>query len=310
MNERFVVEVTEPVEPAELEQVAQQVGECLKQPPERFAALLEDRIGPVTHPLARAPAEQVADVLRSAGVHVMVGEAPPVVTLSSTRWLPSPHDSYERELQGAGTEAGATGAEEAGAVPSKTEGAVPSVREGWIIDDPPERPVSRRDPWVGDDFEATGPRLRRPLLGALLLALAVLIALQVGLALWGGQRGGYDVGLAAYRQGRFAAAREFWLPAAEGGDARAQFMVGYLSEMGMGQPWSNAGAAPWYRQAAERGYAQAQARLASLYARGMGVQHDEVVASRWYLAAAQQGLLEAQHELGLRFLYQYSAIMM
>jgi hypothetical protein len=331
VDQRFVVEVTERVDPAELEQVAQRVGARLNQPPERFAALLEGRLGPVTQPLARAPAEQVAGVFRDAGVRVTVGEVRPSAPLPSTRWLPSPHDTFDREgwhVPGSGREggqdaeaarnpitvtttesvppgrggSGSTVAERLGS--GAREGSVSSVRPGWLEADGARRATVT--PW-STAFDRGRSRLRRPLALALALAVIALLVLQLTPALRIGPAGGFEPGLDAYRHARFVAARRQWLPAAEAGDPRAQFMVGYLSEMGLGQPWSNARAAPWYRQAAERGHAQAQARLASLYARGMGVPHDEVAATRWYRAAAQGGLLEAQFELGQRLLYGLGA---
>jgi hypothetical protein len=342
VDQRFVVEVTEPVDPADLERVVERMSVRWKQPRERFLTLLEDRVGPVTQPLQRAPAERVADVLRDAGVAVTVGEVHGP-TAPSTRWLPSPHEATERELQdvtdagwspadwlddpdrlatggswsgsgtgapiplGGGVERPATAMPALGMMPpppAPIDPPTPTAREGWLETDrrlAKKRQRMAEDPWI-DEQDDRSPPWRRPLVTMLVLALVVLLLLQGGLALFGGRPASYQQGLVAYRHADFAAAKRVWEPVAEAGDPRAQFMLGYLSELGLGQPWSNAAAAPWYRQAAERGNALAQARLASLYARGMGVAHDEAAASRWYQAAAQGGLIEAQVELGRRLL--------
>jgi TPR repeat protein len=77
--------------------------------------------------------------------------------------------------------------------------------------------------------------------------------------------------------------------AAEQGDARAQFKLGWMYERGLGVPQDNAEAVRWYRAAAEQGNTSAQSNLGFMYQRGLGVPQDYAEAVRWYRAAAEQG---------------------
>ncbi len=278
-GERYVVEVTAAVPDAELVRVAQVVAEELGQVPERFEVLLDGHIGPVTKPLPLASAERVTEVLCAAGVEAtMIGEvAPQLSTINSAEWLMMP--------------------------PDRTDFDTADVQT-WQRQTPAPDPVVTSS-YPSFDEELRLRRRRRLLLGALAVAVVVLVGLQ-GVYFLRAQSVGppsYEAGLDAYRQGDFEVARERWLPMAWSGDARAQYMLGYLSEFGLGQLWSNAQAAGWYRQAAERGFSDAQLRLASLYERGMGVPRDEAMAVRWYRAAAELGDPQAQFELARHYFH-------
>ena len=78
--------------------------------------------------------------------------------------------------------------------------------------------------------------------------------------------------------------------AAEQGDARAQFELGFRYEAGRGVPQDDAEAIRWYRAAADQGEAFAQNNLGMKYGQGRGVPQDDAEAIRWYRAAADQGL--------------------
>ena len=90
--------------------------------------------------------------------------------------------------------------------------------------------------------------------------------------------------------------------AADQGNARGQFNVGYFYRMGLSVPEDAAEAARWYRLAAEQGHASAQNNLGFLYATGEGVPRDEATARRLYSDAANQGSATAQTNLGLMYL--------
>ena len=127
-----------------------------------------------------------------------------------------------------------------------------------------------------------------------------------------------------------------WLPLAQQGDARAQFLLGSLYAQGHGVPQDYNAAAQWFRQAAEqghvgaqfnlgvryhegrgvprtrprlrrgfarprRGFARAQYNLGVLYANGDGVPRDASQAAEWFRQAAKQEDPKAQYNLGLLY---------
>jgi hypothetical protein len=164
---------------------------------------------------------------------------------------------------------------------------------------PPDAAIPRRlGTAEAEAFErAQRTTLRRTLmLWALVLAVLLLVAVQ----LWANARAsaGFDQGLHSYRDADFAAARQVWSRLASEGDPNAQFMLGYMSETGLGQPWSARAAASWYRLAADQGHTEAQWRLGSLYDRGLGVAWSVQDARRWWAAAAASGHGEAAYALG------------
>ena len=146
-----------------------------------------------------------------------------------------------------------------------------------------------------------GPQLRVYLLWALAISLLVLILLQFVMALRvdgtsAAVAGAFEAGLVAYRKGDFGAARNIWEPVADAGNAQAQYFLGFMLQNGLGQPWSNARAANWYRRAAHQGLPEAQLALGDLYLRGMGVELDPRVGAAWYASAAVAGDPTGQYE--------------
>ena len=73
--------------------------------------------------------------------------------------------------------------------------------------------------------------------------------------------------------------------AARRGDAKAQFIMGYLFYAGLGVPERPGKAARWYRKAAAQGVAKAYTELGfmHMYGEGWGVKQDEVLARKLYL---------------------------
>ena len=87
---------------------------------------------------------------------------------------------------------------------------------------------------------------------------------------------------------------------AEKGDATSSFMLAGLYENGFGGVSQDAAEAlKWYRKAAEQGNVRAQYHLGYCYFKGQGVAQDYVEAFRWYREAAEQGDADAQSDLGL-----------
>ncbi|TVR86934.1 MAG: sel1 repeat family protein [Trueperaceae bacterium] len=133
----------------------------------------------------------------------------------------------------------------------------------------------------------------------MLIALAVALGLFVLAQAWVAGRAApaFDAGLHRFRDADFGAAQRVWTQLAGAGDANAQFMLGYLSEAGLGRPWSARAAAAWYRLAADAGHAEAQWRLGLLYDMGLGVPYEPAAALRWWAAAASGGHGEAAYRL-------------
>jgi hypothetical protein len=167
----------------------------------------------------------------------------------------------------------------------------------------PARPVDASIPRRVDPAEAAAElearrvvQRRTLMLWALVLAVVLFVVAQFWAA--GRAATSFDHGLLRYRDGQFTAARQVWSGLAAGGDAHAQFMLGYMSETGLGQSWSARAAASWYRLAAEQGHVEAQWRLGTLYDRGLGVPWSPADARRWWAFAADGGHAEASFALG------------
>jgi hypothetical protein len=80
----------------------------------------------------------------------------------------------------------------------------------------------------------------------------------------------------------------YYLKAAEQGDAYAQAILGTLYLAGRGVQQNYTEAVKWYRKAAEQGFAGAQASLGLCYMEGFVVPQDFVEAYKWLnLAAAE-----------------------
>ena len=112
---------------------------------------------------------------------------------------------------------------------------------------------------------------------------------------------GFEEGLQAYKNGDYATAAREWLPLAQQGDVRAQFLLGALYAQGHGVPQDYGAAAQWFRQAAEQGHVGAQYNLGVRYHEGRGVPRDPAQAAEWFRRAAQQGFARAQYNLGVLY---------
>ena len=112
---------------------------------------------------------------------------------------------------------------------------------------------------------------------------------------------GFEEGVRAYKSGDYPAAIREWLPLAQQGDARAQFLLGALYAQGHGVPQDYSAAALWFRRAAEQGHVGAQYNLGVRYHEGRGVPRDPPQAAAWFQRAAQQGFARAQYNLGVLY---------
>ncbi len=312
---RFVVEVREPVPGDRVGDVAAIIAGRFGMDPARLRKLLSGRVGPVTKPVLREKANLIAGAFAEAGVAVSVRPAangdvagralsgrslrtpasevapdrergevatPSTMFLSSTRWVPSPHE--EPDIAELAQGRGSANGDERG--PGAPEGprATPSTRT------PVTPPASR------------GLGLRGYLLIGFAASLLLLLALQAINGMEGGRSpsaASVAAGMRAYNDGDFAQARRLWTPLAQAGDPRAQYMLGYMAENGQGRAWSNHDAAAWYRLAANQSYPQAQLALGELYQRGMGVPRDPGQAAGQFQLAAEEGYGPAQFQYAL-----------
>jgi TPR repeat protein len=108
----------------------------------------------------------------------------------------------------------------------------------------------------------------------------------------------FDLARAAYEEKNYAAARAALEPLAEGGDARAQHLLGLMYEKGRGVGKDFVAAARWYTLAARRGYAPSEYRLAIAYLCGLGgLEKDTARALDLLRRAAEGGYEKAQRVL-------------
>lgn len=89
---------------------------------------------------------------------------------------------------------------------------------------------------------------------------------------------------------------------AAAGNAAAQFRLGTLYYMGLGEQQDWAIAVDWLRKAAQQGNAEAECELGMIYQIGSdGVVQDTAEAVKWYSAAAKQH--DGAADLGLAAVY-------
>jgi TPR repeat protein len=96
--------------------------------------------------------------------------------------------------------------------------------------------------------------------------------------------------------------KEWFLKAAEAGDAYSQVYVGEAYDRGgRGFPQDQEESFRWMLKAAEQGVAEAQYNCGIDYMRGEGTNKDETRALYWYEKAAEQGYAEAQYACGVSY---------
>lgn len=113
--------------------------------------------------------------------------------------------------------------------------------------------------------------------------------------------GPLEDGVNAAKVGDYATAMRLWRPLADGGEAKAQSLVGDAFALGQGVTQDYAAAMNWYRMAANQGDTSAQSALGFMYDVGKGVPQDYATAMSWYRMAADQGDASAQTAIG--FIY-------
>jgi hypothetical protein len=102
-------------------------------------------------------------------------------------------------------------------------------------------------------------------------------------------------------------ARDWFVKAADKGNASAQFWLGEMYSTGWGIPEDKARAAIWYRKAADQGLATAQFDLGNMYETGTGVALNHEEAVTWIRKAAKQDFAPAKSWLQTHSLDSESA---
>jgi len=87
--------------------------------------------------------------------------------------------------------------------------------------------------------------------------------------------------------------------AATGGDASAQYYLGWAHLCGLSTTPDAAQALRWFRQAAEQGVPEAQVKTGLFHELGIGTPQDFTEALKWYGKAAEKGYAGAQVRLGM-----------
>jgi TPR repeat protein len=123
----------------------------------------------------------------------------------------------------------------------------------------------------------------------------LLVLAHFGLAL----AGPLEDGVAAYRQGDFAAATRLLRPLADAGDAKAEFHLGRMYALGQGVGQDPGQAVAWYRKAAKHGDAEAEFVLGVMFLDRTGAPREEALV--WLRKAADKGVFNAQFRLGMMY---------
>ncbi|MFT6433648.1 MAG: hypothetical protein ACJAVI_001690 [Candidatus Azotimanducaceae bacterium] len=92
-----------------------------------------------------------------------------------------------------------------------------------------------------------------------------------------------------------------YVDAAEAGNTKAQFSLGYIYETGQEAEKNIQEAVRWYRQAADADELQAMIRLGLIYENGKDLQKDLTEAAFWYRKAATGGHADAQQTIGYMY---------
>lgn len=107
-----------------------------------------------------------------------------------------------------------------------------------------------------------------------------------------------DMGIAEFKAGKYRAALRHLQPAAEAGNADAQFYMGRLYAGGRAGVMDDFEAANWFEKSARQDNAEAQYQLARLYLSGWGLSKDPKAAKEWLWKSGRLGFVKAQLLLG------------
>jgi TPR repeat protein len=103
----------------------------------------------------------------------------------------------------------------------------------------------------------------------------------------------YVKGIGAFEARRFDQAQKIFHALALAGDARAQYRIGAMYDLGIGVVADHATALEWYRKSAASENADAQYALGEALMTGKGQDSNPAEAIGWYRKAAAHGRLQA-----------------
>ena len=107
----------------------------------------------------------------------------------------------------------------------------------------------------------------------------------------------YSAGMNAYINGQYEEARQYWLSAADSGDAKAMFNLGLLHERSQISNADNTQAEQWFEKAGNAGYTAADYHLAL----NLQSQGKHAKATRLLERAANSGYVLAQEAVSSNF---------
>ncbi len=135
----------------------------------------------------------------------------------------------------------------------------------------------------------------------------ILIAFLFSFILVSNASADYNDGVSSYNSGNYEGALNEWTEAAEDGDARSQYNVGWMHANGKGTVQDFQEAVAWYTKSAEQGNVNAQYNLGNLYLRGQGASQNDKLAFSWFMKAAEQGDAPSQYNIGRMYLLDKGA---
>jgi uncharacterized protein len=145
-----------------------------------------------------------------------------------------------------------------------------------------------------------GIRSMRKHFGPKHLGVVLICALSAGA--WAAVPPDLSAGVKSYESGDYAAALRVFKPAAQKGNAEAQFDLGVMYQRGHGVGKDTEEAFKWLRASADQGLPQAQFLVGQMREKGEGIAPDYAEAQRWYQMAANSGDPDAAN--GLAALYE------
>jgi uncharacterized protein len=119
---------------------------------------------------------------------------------------------------------------------------------------------------------------------------------------------GYQEATDAFDKGNSLIALQEFQALADVNDARGQYGLGIMYDLGEGVPQNAEQAAKWYQLSAVQGYADAQNNLGVMYEDGEGVPRNYDEAMKWYRKAAESGNKDAPNNIGVMYMSGYGAI--
>ena len=113
---------------------------------------------------------------------------------------------------------------------------------------------------------------------------------------------GYQEAMDAFERGDSQVAVKEFRALAETNDAKGQYGLGIMYDLGEGVSQNSREAVKWYQRAAEQGYADAQNNLGVMYENGEGVARNYDTAIQWYRKAAESGNKDAPNNIGVMYM--------